>query len=771
MLVDYAEGLGGKASGLARLRRLGFRVPEGRVVPAEFLVPLIGADEEEVGRSPVFERIAAYAESFWRRGEKIILRSSGAAEDSAKASFAGQFESSRDIGTPSQLTRGLHHVLSGAAHRRLGLYRGRLGLDEGERAFHLIVQQFVAADFSGVAFGCHPIHGDADVAVISAVRGFGGDLLGGSVSGDVLVVDKRSGRVVTAPPGGALPGLRGHLQQLVAVLVRLEEADTEAFPDLEFAIAEGDLCCLQWRPVTTVRRIPPSRALSAYYGRELLGEWLPDQVSPMFETLLLPRLLTTFARHLRTQLGYRLRPPLHLVVDGFFYYRLPLHPSFFLALFRLPSFVSRGDAYWRSTVEAAIERIDTFELDPLQRDAWSLVAEVEELAELSSEIVAASLATIPVAVGVELLLRVLYFLTVRVDSPLDYLETVAGYSSMSGRAEQHLVQVGRALLDVPEEERQRLLGGDGRPALTAELRRLPAVRRFLDLYGHLSSRYDLNSRTLRESGFWLRTAVELARAGKEGAAEAGPSVFPQPVQRPLRLPWRPLAPIVRRLLQRLATTVSTYLGIRDDRAFYSQYGWDRIRSRLIVLGLHLQQRGGLDTAEEVFALPWSGLKQCVLGTSEPPEPVRRGDSPTVPQLSINAPWWIRWYKRRTLYRNQDTGGQRLTGQSGSPGRAIGNVLIADELDDLGRLRQGDVLVCSMTTPAWTAAFGLVSAVVTEIGNPLSHAAVVAREYGIPCVVGATSARARLRDITRVLVDGNRGIVEPKDGPSSPAQDR
>lgn len=96
--------------------------------------------------------------------------------------------------------------------------------------------------------------------------------------------------------------------------------------------------------------------------------------------------------------------------------------------------------------------------------------------------------------------------------------------------------------------------------------------------------------------------------------------------------------------------------------------------------------------------------------------------------------------------------------AGSPGIAGGPPHVAATLDDLGSLNYGDVLVCPMTTPAWTSSFGIASAVVTELGNPLSHAAIVAREYGIPCVLGLTGAMNLAQDAARVGVDGDRGVV-------------
>jgi pyruvate,water dikinase len=100
----------------------------------------------------------------------------------------------------------------------------------------------------------------------------------------------------------------------------------------------------------------------------------------------------------------------------------------------------------------------------------------------------------------------------------------------------------------------------------------------------------------------------------------------------------------------------------------------------------------------------------------------------------------------------------LTGTPASPGRATGPVRLVRGPSDFARLRTGDILVCRTTDPAWTALFGVAAAVVTETGGLLSHAAIVAREYGLPAVVAVTGATTVLRDGAMVAVDGSSGRV-------------
>lgn len=103
---------------------------------------------------------------------------------------------------------------------------------------------------------------------------------------------------------------------------------------------------------------------------------------------------------------------------------------------------------------------------------------------------------------------------------------------------------------------------------------------------------------------------------------------------------------------------------------------------------------------------------------------------------------------------------RLVGTAGSPGVATGPVRLVNGPEDFERVRPGDVLVCRTTDPAWIPLLSVVSAVVTEVGGILSHAAIVARERGVPAVVGLAGIRRSLHDDQRVTVDGGRGTVTP-----------
>ena len=104
-------------------------------------------------------------------------------------------------------------------------------------------------------------------------------------------------------------------------------------------------------------------------------------------------------------------------------------------------------------------------------------------------------------------------------------------------------------------------------------------------------------------------------------------------------------------------------------------------------------------------------------------------------------------------------GRVIQGNAGSAGRVEGLVRRIDDPDEGQQFQAGEILVTSTTNVGWTPLFPRAAAIVTDIGGALSHAAIVAREIGVPAVVGCGIATARLKTGDRVVVDGGRGVVE------------
>lgn len=100
----------------------------------------------------------------------------------------------------------------------------------------------------------------------------------------------------------------------------------------------------------------------------------------------------------------------------------------------------------------------------------------------------------------------------------------------------------------------------------------------------------------------------------------------------------------------------------------------------------------------------------------------------------------------------------IKGYAASPGIVEGVAKVLRSINDFGEIQEGDILVCPITHPSWSPLFGKISAAVSDIGGTMSHMAIVAREYGMPAVVGTGSATKRIVSGQRLRVDGDRGIV-------------
>jgi pyruvate,water dikinase len=111
-----------------------------------------------------------------------------------------------------------------------------------------------------------------------------------------------------------------------------------------------------------------------------------------------------------------------------------------------------------------------------------------------------------------------------------------------------------------------------------------------------------------------------------------------------------------------------------------------------------------------------------------------------------------------LAADDEPGGNELRGFAASSGVVEGTARIIKSVDEISRLKAGDILVCQITNPTWVPIFQTIAATVSDIGGSMSHAAIVAREYGLPAVVGTGNATSRIKDGQRIRVDGGRGIV-------------
>jgi pyruvate,water dikinase len=121
-------------------------------------------------------------------------------------------------------------------------------------------------------------------------------------------------------------------------------------------------------------------------------------------------------------------------------------------------------------------------------------------------------------------------------------------------------------------------------------------------------------------------------------------------------------------------------------------------------------------------------------------------------------WGITTERVREWAADDRDSGAALSGFAGSPGIAEGPARVILEIERLGELEPGEILVAPVTSPSWTPVFGKIAAAVSDIGGIMSHAAIVSREYRLPAVVGTGNATSRIKTGDRLRVDGDRGTV-------------
>jgi phosphohistidine swiveling domain-containing protein len=213
--------------------------------------------------------------------------------------------------------------------------------------------------------------------------------------------------------------------------------------------------------------------------------------------------------------------------------------------------------------------------------------------------------------------------------------------------------------------------------------------------------------------------------------------------------------------------------LEETHAYHIDYpGLQATREVLLGFGRRLVAEGRLDAAAEVFMLRLEELRESVAdawGDSLQALIAERARELSEARTEAPAPWLgdppdanaevppmvAKFYG---VPGTAEWDGEVLQGTPASAGRAVGTARVINGPGDFGRLRAGDVLVCQTTTPAWTPLFASAGALVTDTGGILSHAAIVAREYRLPAVVGCDVATTAIRDGARVEVDGDAGRV-------------
>ncbi len=206
---------------------------------------------------------------------------------------------------------------------------------------------------------------------------------------------------------------------------------------------------------------------------------------------------------------------------------------------------------------------------------------------------------------------------------------------------------------------------------------------------------------------------------------------------------------------------------REDSLFRMEALTAGIRQTALRLGERMVREGRLGEPADVLFFLATELEPAAAGQLPAIELVRRRKQAYARVLAAHARG-EHWLIATGSIAAAAVGGKRarpkvddpnaISGLAASGGQAVGPVCVIRGPHEFGKMRKGAVLVAPFTAPVWTPLFRLAAAVVTDIGSPVSHAAIVAREYGIPAVVAVGDATSRLQDGQTVRVDGTRGIV-------------
>src|SRR5579862_2091946 len=257
--------VGGKAASLGELMRARLTVPNGFVVTTTAFGQLNSKLEAEVLKN--FDDLGA---------NKVAVRSSAVAEDSKLASWAGQLETSLNVGR-SGLIEAIKKCWQSVESERAREYARENNVKESELKVAVVIQEMVDAQAAGVAFSVHPVTQDRSQIVVEAVRGLGEQLVSGMVTPDTYVLTKQNSVVLEKNLSGKQPILNEKMLAIVAKQIRKIEDYYGFGVDVEWAFSEGQLFILQSRPITTLEP-ETTNNLPGFFGHCVLALARPASV-------------------------------------------------------------------------------------------------------------------------------------------------------------------------------------------------------------------------------------------------------------------------------------------------------------------------------------------------------------------------------------------------------------------------------------------------------------------------------------------------------------
>ena len=801
---------GGKGANLGELIGAGFPVPDGFLVSTAAYASAV----EQARLEPVIAKAltgddgAIIRDAFWRAavpdavaaaiaeaytdlgGGPVAVRSSATAEDLAGAAFAGQQDSYLNVVGRAAVLDAVRRCWASLWTDRAIAYRRHHQIGGSDLRIAVVVQRMVDADVAGVMFTANPVTGARDEVVVDASPGLGEAVVSGLVTpahyrlnarGSVLeytagraevVIRSAAGGGVTRTTAG-LPEQTVLPQSALMELARLGRAVAEHFgppQDIEWAYAGGRIWLVQARPMTALP--PPPLRLNRI--RRQLGLQLMDYMSVRPYPLdmsgwvrpgigrMVERMLGEIVG-VRVDLGESL-PERDGVVERY----VPPAPRPTLAtpfaLVRLVRRALRYDpAHWTDDPRfrrfaqgmAELEAVDPGDLGwpELMRHCHRTLEAVDLVTDLRVDYLPRT------GVGLLRLIAMLRLL----GSPVSVGSITAGVRTRTGdanRAIQELatrVRADAALRDAfTQLDTSTLLQRLEDDVRFGEF--LGALRAFLTEYGHRETLSPL----LITAPTWRDDPAPVLDIVKVMVSEREPTAGPEPAaeaERRLMSNPRLRSPRRQAAVFRAVEAARHGIAFREDTHFHGTRAMPVLRRALLEAGRRLQAAGILSEAKDVFHLNLEELEAVTA-----PDSLRSGDADRLQgavrdraarRAELAGSPMIAATDLRDPVANNEA---LLSGTAASGGQATGPVRVIMGPAEFGLMHSGDVLVCPYTNPAWTPLFSRAAAVVVDSGGIGSHAAIVAREYGIPAVMGTGTGTTVLTEGQRVTVDGDAGVV-------------
>lgn len=766
--------IGGKASGLQRLAAAGLPVPPGCVIGA-------GTVDEDIGR------LADLVAQRWPK-ERLAVRSSGVAEDSLEASFAGQFETLLNVEpTAEAIATAIRSVRASARAEHVAGYQ--TGADLG---MAVLIMPMIAADSAGIAFTRNPVSG-SDEVVIEAVEGIADRLAAGEVQGERWTVTDR-------PRAGLDPSvLNAGQANAIAELARASEQHEGVPVDIEWALVGEKVVLLQSRPITTLGEIEPvpmnDEIPPGYWEWDSTHSRLP--ASPLLASVFTVG-FERASRQLADEYGLPIEYLAMRSINGYLYISAvapggrhlpPPPPPIMRLMFSIIPVMRRKERAarrafgertyqawhdrWRLERRPQIERklSEWYDLDFSALDHDELAVVLEEAVEMARDTFAWNMVTDPAyLVPFTDLHR---FVTQQLGGEIEMTTRLLAGSSRSEYRDS-VSALATLLNDATRAE----VTNDGPDLLDRIAQSDPifatAYANHTRVHGARSLGFDLTVPVMLElPGAELQ---RIATLPTERDNSSGASLLAQGLRERLS-PDR-----AAEFEELLASARSTYW-IREEGEAVHASALGTVRLIMLEAGTRLVDGGQTDlpdhaafltigelcdwlrTPADVRTLIGARRAQHRWAHSQSPVP-SFGKPVPIPPLHSFPPNIARMMEMVNLLQTHDQRPANLdaasSGVPASKGVHTGPVRVVTGPEGLASVRRGDVLIAPITTSSWEVVFPHIGALVTEGGGQLSHPAIVAREYGLPAIVGCEGATTKYCDGDIVTVDGTTGRITPVD---------